>query len=429
MSLTECARTARSYSYRDIIIFLLLTTIIAGYIQMNRNVSSLMTNIQFQAPTGEQYEHFANHTSTTNNSTYTSPIVKEALTHLPDWLQNYTKWHAEQIKNRTSSTKYLVLVCLKTMTCGGASDRLRPLPLILYIAHRTKRVLLIKWEKLLLEDFQLPPPGGIDWRYPKDLPLGPHYKGQCKGCKHYCNLYDCQQDSITNKQVLLINSQSDNYKFSQHLFKTETKPQGTFREIWQILFEPSPPMAALINQTMMKFRLTPGNYLAAHLRMKYPKRFVRPIQRINATSQDPEDLKMFHGWAEGAINCVVHKAQTKKLPVYFSADNLPIISWVVHQSPFSNNQTCPIRVAGIDYGHREDSEHPTWKGMSSWEEHNPEEFYNVFLDWGIMGNSKCVSYGLGGYGLMGARLAGDECSIQHRKKWDSVNCPSVFDST
>lgn len=47
--------------------------------------------------------------------------------------------------------------------------------------------------------------------------------------------------------------------------------------------------------------LVPGKYLAAHLRMRYPKRFVRPIQQIDVASKDTNDLKMSRGWAENSI--------------------------------------------------------------------------------------------------------------------------------
>jgi len=88
--------------------------------------------------------------------------VKEARDNVPGWLDDYVKWH--QIQRRVNlykpETKFLIVACHKNHMCGGISDRLRPLPFFLMLAHKTNRVLLIKWQKFELEDFLVPPDGG-----------------------------------------------------------------------------------------------------------------------------------------------------------------------------------------------------------------------------------------------------------------------------
>jgi hypothetical protein len=45
---------------------------------------------------------------------------------------------------------------------------------------------------------------------------------------------------------------------------------------------------------------------------------------------------------------------------------------------------------------------------------NPADLFPVFIDLFLLTGSRCISYGMGGYGLFGARLAGERCSVQHR---------------
>ena len=101
----------------------------------------------------------------------------DASCQLPSWMKHYLNWHKhtrEQIifskkkkKNGFSSPqRFLIMTCLQTDSkCGGTADRLKPLPFVLRIAYYTKRLLLIRWTKpAALEEFLLPPQGGIDWR-------------------------------------------------------------------------------------------------------------------------------------------------------------------------------------------------------------------------------------------------------------------------
>jgi hypothetical protein len=51
--------------------------------------------------------------------------------------------------------------------CGGTADRLKPFLFLLREAHVTKRILLIYWTRpAKLEEFLVPPRGGLDWRAP-----------------------------------------------------------------------------------------------------------------------------------------------------------------------------------------------------------------------------------------------------------------------
>ena len=99
---------------------------------------------------------------------------------LPDWVKRYAAWHGRQrgryldAKRDNSSSaddvKFLVSRCLAKDRCGGASDRLQDMPFNMMLANRTGRVLLVRWERPApLENFLVPPVGGIDWTLPDDM--------------------------------------------------------------------------------------------------------------------------------------------------------------------------------------------------------------------------------------------------------------------
>ena len=97
---------------------------------------------------------------------------------LPDWVKNYAKWHKQQRRkyfddmrvNGKSDVRFLISRCLTHDNCGGASDRLQDMPHNIMLANQTNRVLLVRWEKPgKLENFLIPPEGGIDWTVPDDM--------------------------------------------------------------------------------------------------------------------------------------------------------------------------------------------------------------------------------------------------------------------
>jgi len=71
---------------------------------------------------------------------------------LPQWMEEYFAWHRSTKSSITSSnwndTHYLILSCFESYDhCGGISDRLRPLPMLVWEAHQSQRLLLIWWNK------------------------------------------------------------------------------------------------------------------------------------------------------------------------------------------------------------------------------------------------------------------------------------------
>jgi hypothetical protein len=110
------------------------------------------------------------------DTTATNNYLWKASKTIPTWMKKYFRWHHQQRlqllnpSNRTA-LRLLVMECLEGQDhCGGTSDRLKPLPTMIRFAAITKRLLLIHWRRpAKLEEFLLPPKGGVDWRVPEWL--------------------------------------------------------------------------------------------------------------------------------------------------------------------------------------------------------------------------------------------------------------------
>jgi len=334
-----------------------------------------------------------------------SSPVRTALQNVPEWLNEYIKWHGEQRLQNDPSSKYLVLGCHKDYACGGLSDRLQSLPYFLLAANKTERLLFIKWEKFELTDFLTPPPGGLDWRLPDGIDIGkPHLVPSGR----YPNVWDLDQ----NSKVLTVNSRQDLYlDFKDEYFVSNLKPKGIYNDIISILFQPVPPLRMMILKTMKQLGLREKQYLAAHFRDRYPNIENRKagIKGLHMSADVKKTI------LDNSISCVVRAAGSKDLPVYFTSDKDENVKYMLHDSRYASKQENPIKVIGIESMLRKNLD-------EEYKIHKPEDFYPVFVDFYLMAYSKCVSYGQGGFGRFAGRVAGEECMVQYQKLWEPLPC-------
>jgi hypothetical protein len=92
--------------------------------------------------------------------------VQDVGRKMPSWMKTYVEWHRQQRKTMLTQgawedMRFLVMQCrYDHAICGGASDRLKPIPTMLRLAAMTRRLLLIQWQRpCKLEEFLLPPKG------------------------------------------------------------------------------------------------------------------------------------------------------------------------------------------------------------------------------------------------------------------------------
>ena len=98
------------------------------------------------------------------NTQSASIFVQNFLRLAPEWVSSYAAWHQEQLCYHLNdpSTKFLTVTFHKDHACGELSDRLRALPCFALAANKTGRILFIHWQKFRLDDFLVPPIGGLN---------------------------------------------------------------------------------------------------------------------------------------------------------------------------------------------------------------------------------------------------------------------------
>ena len=310
------------------------------------------------------------------------------LSQLPEWMTEYFDWHKATKKNLNetnwNSTKHIVMFCIrKHKACGGISDRLKPLPFVVLEAARYKRLLLIWWEKPKpLEEFLLPPEGGVDWRVPdwfkKNIRKNSRFK-----LGGGANDVENRLKSRPNEPIVLLKIQTPSAGedfYGEHPFAKSTY-QDVFHGLFRHFFTPAPRLASLIDSKMKEHNLVPGEYAATHLRSMYGNREWRdPQETITLTVN--------------GINCA--STLFPGAPVYFAAD----IKFAVEVArEYGRQHSLPI--GSLDFN--DDPIH--LDKDENWYKRKASTYDDTFVDLYMLGQSRCVAYSNGGYGTFGSLLS------------------------
>jgi hypothetical protein len=386
---------------------------------------------------------------------------------LPVWMKEYFEWHHEQVSqlNETNwkSQRYLVLRCLQQdRKCGGAADRLRVVPVALLVAHQFNRILLIHWERPCpLREFLVPPiTGGLDWRIPAWLQERLKFRKRpliLTLNPHATELLAQSPDLVLADMLLQINDHGASYYFqhtSYHAILNITNdnehsdtrqksstPASTstnsfalediYLHVWDILFQPSPAVAALIQKQMQELQLTDNNYAAVHIRSQYlrdkssiAKHAPHFRNAVHCASQLLPGASIFiaadaAAVTEYAVNYGREKAAASAAKVK-GATAIAVVA-----RPTISNSTNPLHLdRGSDY---------LATGAQIIEQEavrRPSDYYDIFVDLYLLARSKCIALHTGGYGhwarLMSHTGAG-QCWINHgthRCQWTSGSASS-----
>ncbi len=382
------------------------------------NVSSLASRNKISFSPSTSYRD-------TNTFTFTN---RETLFPLPSWLQDYQTWHAQQRATLDSnnhwrnSSYYLIMQCLDTdLHCGGTADRLKPVLLCLLIAHRHQRLLLIHWTTPKpLEDFLVPPPGGLDWRLPEALvPLVQERSSTLANNNYYNNNMIVSHSAHLD----LLQQQAPNaiiwrFRYQSHdggeAFYNAIRPKDSptfaqaYHAAWRLVFTPTRPIAQRIQHHLHQLQLIPGNYSAVHIRAAY-----------NAEDRIGENRLRWR--IHNAINCAsqLGKAGT---PILVTSDSLFAIDVArayAHKRQEQHRYTRPIvtRIPNNSNTNMTNMIHPEpplhlEKALHP-ELRNSSDYYDTFVDLYLMGQSQCVVYTKGGFGYW-ARLISYNASCGFR---------------
>lgn len=339
----------------------------------------------------------------------TSYLWDNPQSRLPEWMKRYLRWHADKkakLANETTAKqseepiKFIVLQCLVSDDrCGGLSDRLKPLPLIVRYAYYTKRVVLIHWSRPgRLEEFLLPPKGGMDWTVPEWMV--PVIEDRRSGI---LSLGVIALRKKLQSDVFLIRSRIQDFHGGMHhyddqLVQGEANFISIFHDFWKVVFTPSPPVRALIESEMERLGLVPSEYVGAHLRALYAIK--------------ERDQGVTRNWARNAINCASEIRPRKK--VFFASDSDSATDFA-REYAMERHATVITRTPNPNP--------PLHMDMAKdWHNRSISDFYDTFVDVYIMGHSDCMTYNNGGYGLLGLFIGrNSSCGIRQ----DALSNPRI----
>ena len=328
-----------------------------------------ITALQIKPGTNEAYEK--------TNKSYKQQLQQHAqheFTLLR--INKYLKWHREQrskINNETwANYNYLILRCLQQDkgTCGGASDRLVMTPYLVLRAYQTKRLLFIKWEQPALEEFLLPPKGGLDWRIPSILEeMMPFSQHPIIWIGELATLSPADSR-------LCVDMINPKLKFEE--IPRGRQPEtfdGIYRSIWDKIFVPTAPVQNLINMSMDQFGLTQGDYVAAHVRALF----------LEDQSNEPYE-------ARNAVDCAAQLLPAK--PIFFASDSRKVTGFAIEYGTVRVGRI----VANINDSNPLHLDRGTnfFAPMDLISNRNASDFYSVFVDLFLLGNARCVTHGIGG---------------------------------
>eukprot|EP00587_Corethron_hystrix_P006615 CAMPEP_0113319864 /NCGR_PEP_ID=MMETSP0010_2-20120614/13894_1 /TAXON_ID=216773 ORGANISM="Corethron hystrix, Strain 308" /NCGR_SAMPLE_ID=MMETSP0010_2 /ASSEMBLY_ACC=CAM_ASM_000155 /LENGTH=338 /DNA_ID=CAMNT_0000177515 /DNA_START=626 /DNA_END=1642 /DNA_ORIENTATION=+ /assembly_acc=CAM_ASM_000155 len=336
------------------------------------------------------------------------------------------------------------------------------------MANKTGRVLLYYWGKPRpIEDFLVPPEGGMDWRVPSDLEFDKDYLNICRiedpEERHACEWGGDEKVLIrkaTQKdQIFYMNSEVwtkedvDRAKsftkasLSERIYGHQTVAvrqkgsqesiliSGIQRVLFDSMFQPAPLLDAKIQETMRSLGLTPGHYGAAHIRASYPTMYARNngFRGKNGADYDKSDHLLLEGntkdftmdLAHHAVKCASgltlkymhHEVPSAppSIPIYVASDSVDTINLLMSESksqPKLHLVSLPSNGENLHFDAKEFINSPV------------EDFYSVFVDLWLLKNAACVSYGVGWYGYFGALLTGNACMVQHQSSTGKplMNC-------
>jgi len=319
----------------------------------------------------------------------------DAVTGLPAWFQNYQAWHSQQRRllqqspdDVLSHQKFLILRCFQTdRACGGLSDRLKPLPLLLLLAAQTNRIFLISWTRpCALEEFLVPPSTStnhfaLDWRVPDPL----QSKMTSRHLQYYKTADEIFQGIRTEHSLVSVKLQDQHGGSSYYNMDFKQGPRAyrkVFKPIFQALFQPSPSLSAALQAEQQSSLVLqqPGSYAGAHLRAYYtPTPW--SVEQVRAT----------------AINAVQCASQLRPgVPIYFTSDSQQAVDAIREYS-----QRYHRNIVTMNNNYRSHEALHLDKAVST----DPSDYFDVFLDIYHYSNAACISHGLGGFGRLGVLLS------------------------
>lgn len=403
-----------------------------------------------------------------------------ALAEFPTWIQEYVTWHGQvrkdypgmELFNNPNAPKLLVRTCLGL--CGGLHDRIGQLPWDLYLAYKTKRVLLIAWQRPKSLENYFVPTGLLNWTIPEEAHFG---FDDMRHVRNFTELFQgfpeghptpnfFEQDldvaleraidgtfstiSILRHRLLGHLGQEN---LEQRLENIMENPKSIhqaplFGKVFWLFFKPSGPVHDKTKRIMNELHLNPYDYTAVHCRVRHPKAFSYGANIKGNNSDYPADKtglpwegetrEAALGVAYKALKCATATTTgATSNQVYFLSDSNDLVRHVTQELPSSNatsnfDWTHPklqqlVSSSSNTNTHVENKIHVI--ARDSWEQtahidrnkgRPANAYYDTFVDLLIVMHAQCVIYGIGYYAAFGAKVSGTTCRyLYQQEEWGS----------
>lgn len=390
---------------------------------------------------------------------------------LPLWVKNYVEWHRRMrskypgasLIQDPSAPPVLVRVCLGL--CGGLHDRLGQLPMDLFLANQTGRILLILWSRksvpLPLEEFLIPPTWGIDWTFPKGVPgwtTMADIRSQPAVVRYleYGNLTSSLEaafqrlspssnNSMAKERVVTfgILGHLDEPVLESHLLRLGEQDDANihsapfFGNIFWTFFRPHPKVQQLLDLEMNRLNLKSQHYTVVHCRVRHPKGHeynnleivhgqghgvTGPADKVGLPFVGP-NREMAISVATHALECAATRLQDPQEPIYFMSDSNDLAHYMTHvpkKEAQKNFTAIDIKAANVASLLQVVSRNQTDRVMHIDRNKGGQvhQYYSVFVDLLVAIHARCVVYGIGFYARFAAKISGTPCRLLYAKeKW------------
>ena len=252
-------------------------------------------------------------------------------TNLPTWIKTYFQWHYKtrcfEETEQNDKIKYLIVVCLdRGIACGGLADRLKPIPYYVHYANMTNRVLLFHWEKPSNIESYLSP-SQLNFTLPSWLSLKHVSRVQISGTKDNNKKY-------LNSNERIITAKLQTWDAGRLYYDEYVGPpyfNEIFHHLFRSIFIPIPPLQTVIDNTMLSFNLTSNNYVAVHVRARYPTSEIKTKDKGGALFTDYKDKVV--DWSLNALNCAI-QIDPNTSHIYFASDSNEAVNYIQYESPY-----------------------------------------------------------------------------------------------
>lgn len=346
----------------------------------------------------------------------TSPVPQRSENRIPTWMKEYFEWHSDQRNKLDAGNAVPVLVvrCLKGDRCGGTADRMQPLVIYILIASKLKRLLLFYWERpCRLEEFLIPPVGGMDWRIPPAI-LSENDLSDHSNRLRYQDLKALMNEPIDKSSsvaqrvrlprmaTLLFQSNSREalwYDKIKSTRDTHSYPQ-VYRGAWESCFIPSPPVRSALESSKAILQLS-EDYVAVHIRAMYQKGFGERRTRFTA---------------ENSVTCASRLLDNIGQHIFIAGDSSNstelALDFVRRQHP----NLRAVRRNDTNVIHLDRGSNFLGRHANEWTSHSPREHYSTFVDLYLLAGASCIAYNVGNFAKW-ANLLSEKpsCELNHGK--------------